>query len=86
MNGGGSSGNRTPDRYREARHQMVETQIRKRQVSDIRVLDCLEQVPRHEFVPAEFSERAYEDVPLPIGGGQTISQPYIVAAMTQAHR
>ena len=65
---------------------MVETQIRKRQVSDIRVLDCLEQVPRHEFVPAEFSERAYEDVPLPIGGGQTISQPYIVAAMTAALR
>jgi len=44
----------------------------------------MERVPRHEFVPAEFRARAYEDAPLPIGEGQTISQPYIVAAMTAA--
>src|SRR5437763_937638 len=86
MNADGNRGSSTPDTYREARHQMVETQIRKRHVHDARVLDCLEEVPRHEFVPAEFRERAYEDAPLPIGGGQTISQPYIVAAMTAALR
>src|ERR1700719_1321297 len=74
----------TPDRFVQARHDMVETQIRKRHVTNSRVLQCLERVPRHEFVPAEFRERAYEDAPLPIGGGQTISQPYIVAAMTAA--
>jgi protein-L-isoaspartate(D-aspartate) O-methyltransferase len=86
MNGDGNRGSSTPDNYREARHQMVETQIRKRHVNDTRVLECLEQIPRHEFVPAEFRDRAYEDAPLPIGDGQTISQPYIVAAMTAALR
>jgi protein-L-isoaspartate(D-aspartate) O-methyltransferase len=65
---------------------MVEKQIRKRNVNDVRVLECLERIPRHEFVPAEFRDRAYEDAPLPIGEGQTISQPYIVAAMTAALR
>ena len=63
---------------------MVEKQIRRRHISDPRVLDCLERVPRHEFVSPDFLSRAYDDVPLPIGGGQTISQPYIVAAMTFA--
>jgi protein-L-isoaspartate(D-aspartate) O-methyltransferase len=72
------------DRLAQARHEMVETQIRKRHITNGRVLECLERVPRHEFVPAEFRDRAYEDAPLPIGGGQTISQPYIVAAMTAA--
>ena len=72
------------DRLAQARHDMVETQIRKRHITDGRVLECIERVPRHEFVPAEFRDRAYEDAPLPIGGGQTISQPYIVAAMTAA--
>jgi protein-L-isoaspartate(D-aspartate) O-methyltransferase len=86
MNGDGNRGSSTPDSYKEARHQMVETQIRKRHVNDARVLDCLEKVARHEFVPAEFRDRAYEDAPLPIGEGQTISQPYIVAAMTAALR
>src|SRR5256885_539721 len=86
MSAGGNHGTSTPDSLREARHQMVETQIRKRGVSDARVLRCLEEVPRHEFVPVEFRNRAYEDVPLPIGGGQTISQPYIVATMTAALR
>jgi protein-L-isoaspartate(D-aspartate) O-methyltransferase len=70
--------------YERARHEMVEAQIRKRHVTDTRVLECLERVPRHEFVPPEFRFRAYEDAPLPIGEGQTISQPYIVAAMTAA--
>jgi protein-L-isoaspartate(D-aspartate) O-methyltransferase len=64
----------------------VEKQIRRRHITDSRVLECLARVPRHEFVPAEFRARAYEDAPLPIGEGQTISQPYIVAAMTAALR
>src|SRR5450631_2919744 len=63
---------------------MVETQIRKRGVSSPRVLDAMALVPRHEFVPAEFQSEAYADKPLPIGEGQTISQPYMVAAMTEA--
>jgi protein-L-isoaspartate(D-aspartate) O-methyltransferase len=74
----------TPESLAEARREMVETQIRKRHVTDSRVLECLERVPRHEFVPEDFRPRAYEDAPLPIGEGQTISQPYIVAAMTAA--
>ena len=84
MDAGENSGGGTHDDYEQARHEMVETQIRKRHVTNNRVLECLERVPRHEFVPAEFRTRAYEDAPLPIGEGQTISQPYIVAAMTAA--
>jgi len=64
--------------------KMIETQLRRRGVTDAAVLAAMEMVPRHEFVPEEFRARAYEDVPLPIGDGQTISQPYIVAAMTAA--
>jgi protein-L-isoaspartate(D-aspartate) O-methyltransferase len=86
MEQAGNFGNSTADGYGQARHDMVETQIRKRHVTDGRVLECLERVPRHEFLPAEFRDRAYEDAPLPIGEGQTISQPYIVAAMTAALR
>ena len=84
MGENGNRGNVTPESLVQARHDMVEKQIRKRHITDSRVLECLERVPRHEFVPAEFRDRAYEDAPLPIGGGQTISQPYIVAAMTAA--
>jgi protein-L-isoaspartate(D-aspartate) O-methyltransferase len=84
MNEGGNFGNSTPNGFAGARQEMVETQIRRRHITDGRVLECLQRVPRHEFVPAEFRERAYEDAPLPIGEGQTISQPYIVAAMTAA--
>ena len=84
MDAGGNPGASTHDNYEQARHEMVETQIRKRHVTSSRVLECLERIPRHEFVPAEFRGRAYEDAPLPIGEGQTISQPYIVAAMTAA--
>jgi len=86
MDAAGIFGNSTPDGFAQARQEMVETQIRRRHITDSRVLECLERVPRHEFVPAEFRDRAYEDAPLPIGEGQTISQPYIVAAMTAALR
>ncbi len=62
---------------------MVETQIRRRGVTDRDVLAALERVPRHEFVPEQYRDQAYGDHPLPIGYGQTISQPYIVALMTE---
>ena len=62
--------------------QMVEQQIRQRGVTDERVLDAMRTVPRERFVPEGQADRAYEDSPLPIGFGQTISQPYIVAHMT----
>jgi protein-L-isoaspartate(D-aspartate) O-methyltransferase len=63
--------------------KMVDTQIRRRGVTDQDVLDALETVPRHEFVPDQVKSQAYADHPLPIGYGQTISQPYIVALMTE---
>ncbi len=66
------------------RRAMVETQIRKRGISSPRVLEAMAAVPRHEFVPVELRNDAYADKPLPIGEGQTISQPYMVAAMTEA--
>jgi protein-L-isoaspartate(D-aspartate) O-methyltransferase len=66
------------------RRAMIETQIRKRGVSALRVLEAMAVVPRHKFVPAQFRSEAYADKPLPIGEGQTISQPYMVAAMTEA--
>jgi protein-L-isoaspartate(D-aspartate) O-methyltransferase len=69
-----------------ARHAMLETQLRRRGLTDAAVLSAMDQVPRHQFVPPEFRHRAYEDAPLPIGEGQTISQPYIVAAMTATLR
>lgn len=63
---------------------MVAEQIKARGVRDARVLDAMAQVPRHHFLPAEQRGEAYEDRPIPIGHGQTISQPYIVAYMTEA--
>ena len=63
---------------------MVEEQIARRGVRDARVLAAMAAVPRHLFVPEALRDRAYEDGPLPIGEGQTISQPYIVAFMTEA--
>ena len=63
--------------------KMVETQIRRRGVTDEDVLAAMETVPRHEFVPEQYKTQAYADHPLPIGYGQTISQPYIVALMTE---
>jgi protein-L-isoaspartate(D-aspartate) O-methyltransferase len=66
------------------RQEMVERQLRKRGIRDERVLAALLSVPRHEFVPPEFAAEAYTDRPLPIGHGQTISQPFMVAAMAEA--
>ena len=74
---------RTKD-YAPQRAEMVEKQLRRRGIEDNCVLGAILAVPRHEFVPEEFRSRAYEDAPLPIGSGQTISQPYMVAAMTAA--
>ena len=66
------------------RRRMVDRQIRARGIRSAEVLDALARVPRELFVPADVRHRAYEDSPLPIGYGQTISQPYIVAYMTEA--
>jgi len=63
---------------------MVDDQIQRRGVKDARVLAAMRRVPRHLFVPEPGRARAYDDGPLPIGEGQTISQPYIVAFMTEA--
>ena len=63
---------------------MVEQQLRNRDVEDERVLDAMERVPRHVFVPEELRARAYDDAALPIGSGQTISQPYMVARICEA--
>ena len=68
--------------YRQRRERMVSNQIEGRAVSDRQVLEAMRSVPRHEFVPENYRNRAYSDRPLPIGFGQTISQPYIVAYMT----
>jgi protein-L-isoaspartate(D-aspartate) O-methyltransferase len=68
------------------RCEMIEKQLRCRGVNDTRVLMAMSAVPREEFVPRQFRQKAYEDAPLPIGEGQTISQPYMVAAMTAALR
>lgn len=70
------------DRIAE-RRRMVEDQIADRGVKNERVLEAMLRVPRHRFVPADFASEAYDDHPLPIGHGQTISQPYIVALMTE---
>jgi len=75
---------RSPEGYLADRHAMVENQLRRRGITDFAVLQVMGSVPRHEFVPPEFRGRAYEDVPLPIGEGQTISQPYMVASIASA--
>ena len=72
------------DRYRKQRARMVEVQIKSRGISDKRVLSVFEKIPRHLFVDEGLIDQAYSDNPLPIGERQTISQPYIVALMTQA--
>jgi protein-L-isoaspartate(D-aspartate) O-methyltransferase len=66
-----------------ARRAMVELQLQARDIDDVRVLAAMERVPRELFVPEELRERAYDDVALPIGYGQTISQPYMVARICQ---
>ena len=68
------------------RRTMIEAQLRRRGLRDERVLEAMYALPRHEFVPAACVHAAYDDCPLPLGDGQTISQPYIVAAMTHAVR
>src|ERR1700733_6510725 len=67
-----------------ARQMMVGSQLRARGISDPRVLDAMLLVPREQFVSEPHREQAYEDHPLPIGNGQTISQPYIVALMLES--
>jgi protein-L-isoaspartate(D-aspartate) O-methyltransferase len=71
------------EKYEEAREKMVKQQIEARGIGNKRVLAAMREVPRHLFVPPEERTRAYGDYPLPIGFGQTISQPYIVALMTE---
>jgi protein-L-isoaspartate(D-aspartate) O-methyltransferase len=72
------------DTTRKARQNMVAKQIRSRGISDAKTIAALSKVPRHLFVPKSLSAQAYADRPLPIGEGQTISQPYIVALMTES--
>jgi protein-L-isoaspartate(D-aspartate) O-methyltransferase len=76
-----SSGDTSFTRLREG---MVDSQLRARGIRDERVLAAMAHVPRHEFAPERYRDQAYEDHPLPIGEGQTISQPYIVALMLDA--
>jgi len=89
--GGGDASDEPPagtasDPFAARRLEMVETQIVARGVADERVLGAMRRVPRHRFVPADLQDEAYLDGPLPIGSGQTISQPYIVALMTELVR
>jgi protein-L-isoaspartate(D-aspartate) O-methyltransferase len=71
------------DQFAEERERMVDEQIISREVSDPIVLQAMRRVPRHEFVPPDYLDQSYADHPLPIGYGQTISQPYIVAYMSE---
>lgn len=72
------------DQYSARREHMIQTQIRARGIRDPEVLEAMRIVPRHEFIENQRRSQAYEDHPVPIGHGQTISQPYIVAYMTEA--
>jgi protein-L-isoaspartate(D-aspartate) O-methyltransferase len=74
----------TSPRFADLRRRMVEEQLRARGVRDERVLDAMGRVPREEFAPHDAAESAYEDRPISIGGGQTISQPYVVALTVAA--
>ncbi|NOR66828.1 MAG: protein-L-isoaspartate(D-aspartate) O-methyltransferase [Woeseiaceae bacterium] len=71
------------DRYAINRRTMIDSHLRGRDIRDARVLDAMEQLRREYFLPEKYASNAYDDNPLPIGMGQTISQPYIVALMTQ---
>ena len=79
----GSTSAEEPSDIRQARDDMVRVQIENRGIKDPRVLSAMREVPRHLFVPQNLRSKAYTDRPLPIGDGQTISQPYIVALMTE---
>jgi protein-L-isoaspartate(D-aspartate) O-methyltransferase len=74
------------DAFEAARAMMVEVQLRQRGIDDARVLAAMGKVPRERFVPAELADLSYGDSPLAVGHGQTISQPYVVAYMTEAAR
>lgn len=74
------------DPYAAARNRMVDEQLRDRGIEDSRVLDAMRRVPRHELIPEAYRRHAYIDSPLPIGEEQTISQPYVVAYMTEQLR
>jgi protein-L-isoaspartate(D-aspartate) O-methyltransferase len=79
-----SAGGENPEKiYSEARRTMIERDIARRGIKDQRLLQVMGTLPRHLFVPQEMRSFAYQDRPLPIGAGQTISQPYIVAFMTE---
>jgi protein-L-isoaspartate(D-aspartate) O-methyltransferase len=80
----GYAEDRAPTQLDAARDAMIQTQLERRGMRDARVLAAMRTVPRHAFVPADLQMQAYEDAPLPIGGGQTISQPYMVAVMSAA--
>lgn len=77
-------GDSEPNSCEQERREMVESQLRRRGIHDERVLDAMARVSRHEFVPGEYKSLAYADHPIPIAEGQTISQPFIVAASLQA--
>jgi len=77
------AGKCSKDRYAANREEMVKDQIISRGIQDSATLHSMRKVPRHKFVPPEFVGYAYDDTPLPIGSEQTISQPYIVALMTE---
>jgi protein-L-isoaspartate(D-aspartate) O-methyltransferase len=81
--GVGAGSTQAPDSFQDARQAMVARQLQRRDITDPRVLIAMGTVPRHRFVPEAIASRAYGDYPLPIGEDQTISQPYIVALMTQ---
>jgi protein-L-isoaspartate(D-aspartate) O-methyltransferase len=83
QNEASSAGGPVEPNWEAQRARMVAQQMQARGVREPRLLDALRRVPRHLFVPPEVRHRAYTDEPLPIGAGQTISQPYIVAAMTE---
>jgi protein-L-isoaspartate(D-aspartate) O-methyltransferase len=84
MNGNGDHGANAGRDFEAERRDMVARQIRERGIRSPRVLEAMESAPRHLFVAADLAPRAYADEPLPIGEGQTISQPFMVAAMTEA--
>jgi protein-L-isoaspartate(D-aspartate) O-methyltransferase len=74
------------DKFASIRQRMIQYDIKGRGINDKRVLDAMESIHREDFVPEQFLSQAYADGPLPIGSGQTISQPYIVALMTEQLR
>jgi len=80
---GSSDSKDDEEKFADLRLRMVETQIERRDISDSSVLDAMRTVPRHLFVPKSYRMESYRDGPLPIGHDQTISQPYIVAIMTE---